>query len=116
MNDRTYYPAQSSNDFAASHMDSMYSSDFGNFDYGQHFQDGASVHNASLTDVLDEVFQNNNDSSTERKDFALPNMLHWPVNTRLLSTEYSFRKDTTAFVDGTAEVAGPQVTRIFISS
>ncbi|XP_010499853.1 PREDICTED: NAC domain-containing protein 14-like [Camelina sativa] len=108
MNDRTYYPAQSSIDFASSHMDSMYSSDFGNFDYGLHFQDGAAIQDASLADVLDDVFHNNNDSSTERKEFVLPNMMHWPGNTRLLSTEYPFRKDAFAFLDGSAEVAGSQ--------
>ncbi|EOA39856.1 hypothetical protein CARUB_v10008529mg [Capsella rubella] len=108
MNDRTYHPSHSSIDFAASHIDSMYSSDFGNFDYGLHFQDGAAEQDASLTDVLDEVFHINNDSSTERKDFALPNMMHWPGNTRLLSTEYPFRKDAVSFVDGSAEVSGSQ--------
>lgn len=91
----------------------MYSSDFGNYDYGLHFQDGASEQDASLTDVLDEVFHNHNESSSERKDFAIPNMMHWPGNTRLLSTEYPFLKDSVAFVDGGADVSGPQVTRMF---
>jgi hypothetical protein len=89
-------------------MDSMYSSDFGNCDYGLHFQDGASEQDASLTDVLDEVFHNHNESSNDRKDFVLPNMMHWPGNTRLLSTEYPFLKDSVAFVDGSAEVSGSQ--------
>ncbi|XP_019094280.1 PREDICTED: NAC domain-containing protein 14-like [Camelina sativa] len=108
MDERAYHPAQSSIDFASSHMDSMYTGDFGNFDYGLHFQDGAAIQDASLADVLDDVFHNNNDSSTERKDFVLPNMMHWPGNTRLLPTEYPFRKDAVAFLDGSAEVAGSQ--------
>ncbi|KAL1208400.1 NAC domain-containing protein 14 [Cardamine amara subsp. amara] len=86
--------------FASSHMDSMFSSDFGNYDYGLHFQDGAAVQDASLTDVLDEVFHNHNESSSERKDFTLPNMMHWP--------EYPFRKDAGPFVDGSSEVSGQQ--------
>lgn len=97
-------------------MDSMYSCDFGNCDYGLHFQDGAAVQDASLTDVLHEVFNNNNESSSEGKDFTLPNMMHWPRNTRLFSTEYPFPKDGVAFVDGSAEVAGTQVSRMFSSS
>lgn len=96
-------------------MDSMYSSDFGNYDYGLHFQDGAAEQDASLKDVLDEVFNNHNESSSERKD-TLPYMMHWPGNTRLLSTEYPFRKDPDAFADGNAEVSGQQVTRMFSSS
>ncbi|VYS47865.1 unnamed protein product [Arabidopsis thaliana] len=108
LSEKSYYPGQSSIGFATSHMDSMYSSDFGNCDYGLHFQDGASEQDASLTDVLDEVFHNHNESSNDRKDFVLPNMMHWPGNTRLLSTEYPFLKDSVAFVDGSAEVSGSQ--------
>ncbi|KAF8116369.1 hypothetical protein N665_0019s0047 [Sinapis alba] len=95
--DQTYAPAQSSIGFAASHMDSMYSSDFGNCDYGLHFQDGAAIQDESLTDVLNEVFHNHNQSSSERKDFVLPNMMHW-----------SFPKDTFGFVNKAAEAACPQ--------
>ncbi|XP_024008494.1 NAC domain-containing protein 14 isoform X2 [Eutrema salsugineum] len=104
--DQAYYPDQSSIGFAASHMDSMYSSDFGNHDfgncdYGLHFQDGAALKDdESLQDVLDEVFHINNQSSSERKDFTLPNMMHWPGNPKLLSTEYPFPKDTDAFGNG----------------
>ncbi|CAL9217187.1 unnamed protein product [Arabidopsis halleri] len=108
LSEKSYYPGQSSIGFATSHIDSMYSSDFGNCDYGLHFQDGASEQDASLTDVLDEVFHNHNESSSERKDFAIPNMMHWPGNTRLLSTEYPFLKDSVAFVDGSADVFSPQ--------
>ncbi|VVB11843.1 unnamed protein product [Arabis nemorensis] len=108
--DKTYYPAQSSFGFPGSHMDSMYSSDFGNCDYGLHFQDGAAVQDASLTDVLDEVLHNHNESSSEGKDFSFPNMMHWPGNTRLLSTEYPFAKD------GNAEVAGPQFVPSIVAS
>ncbi|KAF8060381.1 hypothetical protein N665_1219s0011 [Sinapis alba] len=103
ISDQAYYPAQSSIGFAASHMDSMYSSDFGNYDYGLHFEDGAAIQDESLTDVLDEVFHNHNhnQSSSKVKDFALPNMMHW-------SAEYPFPKDTVGFVNGGVEAACPQ--------
>ncbi|KAL0696092.1 hypothetical protein Bca4012_063272 [Brassica carinata] len=88
--------------FAASHMDSMYSSDFENHDYGL-FEDGAAIQDESLTDVLDEVFHNHNhnQSSSQGKDFALPNMMHW-------SAEYPFPKETVGFVNGGVEAACPQ--------
>ena len=74
-------------------MDSMYSSDFGNCHYGLHFQDGAAIQDESLANVLDEVFHNHNQSSSEPKDFALPKMMHW-----------SFPRDTFGF-----EASFPQV-------
>ncbi|CAN6882508.1 unnamed protein product [Brassica oleracea] len=89
ISDQAYYPAQSSIGFASSLMNSMYSIDFGNYDYGLHFEDGTIIQDESLTDVLDEVFHNpkhnNNQSSSEGKDSALPNMMHW-------SAEYPFPK------------------------
>uniref|UniRef100_A0A1J3J9E1 NAC domain-containing protein 86 n=1 Tax=Noccaea caerulescens TaxID=107243 RepID=A0A1J3J9E1_NOCCA len=102
--DQTYYPAQSSIGFAASHMDSMYSSDFGNCDYGLHFQDGAAIQDESLADVLDEVFHNHHESSSDGKDFSLPNMMHWPG----VSSEYPFPKDAVGFANGGAEAACSQ--------
>lgn len=88
--DQTYTPAtHSSVGFPASHMDSMYSSDFGNCHYGLHFQDGAAIQDESLADVLDEVFHNQ--SASQGKDFALPKMMHW-----------SFPRDTFGFVNGGA--------------
>ncbi|KAJ0235552.1 NAC domain-containing protein 14 [Hirschfeldia incana] len=87
--DQTYTPAP------ASHMDSMYSSDFGNCHYGLHFQDGAAIQDESLADVLDEVFHNQ--SSSQGKDFVLPKMMHW-----------SFPRDTFGFVNGGAEASFPQ--------
>ncbi|CAF1930422.1 BnaCnng49700D [Brassica napus] len=93
----SYTPVPSSIGFPASHMDSMYSSDFGNCHYGLHFQDGAAIQDESLADVLDEVFHNHNQSSTEPKDFALPKMMHW-----------SFPRDTFGFVNGSAEASFPQ--------
>ncbi|KFK45049.1 hypothetical protein AALP_AA1G337500 [Arabis alpina] len=107
--EKAYYPTQSSFGFPGSHMD-MYSSDFGNCDHGLHFQDGAAVQDASLTDVLDEVLHNHNESSSEGKDFAFPNMMHWPGNTRLLSTEYPFAQD------GSAEIAGSQFVPSILAS
>ncbi|CAH2035083.1 unnamed protein product [Thlaspi arvense] len=110
ISDQTYYPAQASIGFPATNMDSMYSSDFGNCDYGLHFQDGAAIQDESLTDVLDEVFHSHNQfSSEEGKDFALPNMIHWPGNTRLLTTDHPFPRDADGFgSNGAAEVSGPQ--------
>ncbi|CAH8354996.1 unnamed protein product [Eruca vesicaria subsp. sativa] len=93
--DQTYTPAHPNIGFPASHMDSMYSSDFGNCHYGLHFQDGAAIQDESLADVLDEVFHNQ--SSSEAKEFALPKMMHW-----------SFPRDTFGFVNGSAEAACPQ--------
>ncbi|KAL0705970.1 hypothetical protein Bca4012_072395 [Brassica carinata] len=54
ISDQAYYPAQSSIGFASSLMNSMYSIDFGNYDYGLHFEDGTIIQDESLTDVLDE--------------------------------------------------------------
>ncbi|CAN8303574.1 unnamed protein product [Cochlearia groenlandica] len=118
VSDESYYPAQPSVGFATSHMDSMYSSDFGNCDYGLHFQDGAAVQDESLKDVLDEVFRNRNESSSEGKDCTLPNIMHWPGNTTLFSTEYPFPRDTIAFVENSAQVSvpGPQFVPDILAS
>lgn len=93
-------------------MDSMYSSDFGNCDYGLHFQDGAAIQDESLADVLDEVFHNHHESSSDGKDFSLPNMMHWPG----VSSEYPFPKDAVGFANGGAEAACSQVIRSFGNS
>ncbi|XP_010529684.1 PREDICTED: NAC domain-containing protein 14 [Tarenaya hassleriana] len=110
---KTICPAQSSIGFAASHMDSLYDSDFGNSDSMLHFQDGASLQDVSLTAVLDEVFGNYNEpsceESTKGKDIALPRMMHFPGgNTSMLSAMNPFLSDTVPFVDSDAVVAGAQ--------
>ncbi|KAL5551453.1 hypothetical protein UlMin_001629 [Ulmus minor] len=47
------------------YVDSPFASDFGNDNNGFHFTDGTSVQDLSLTELLDEVLQNNYESSCE---------------------------------------------------
>ncbi|KAL5551454.1 hypothetical protein UlMin_001630 [Ulmus minor] len=61
--DFTAFPHQSSE--PVRYVDSPFASDFGNDINGFHFTDGTSVEDLSLTELLDEVLQNNYESSCE---------------------------------------------------
>ncbi|XP_010542182.1 PREDICTED: NAC domain-containing protein 14-like [Tarenaya hassleriana] len=112
IDDKTICPSQSSLGFAASHMDSLYASDFGNCDNGLHFQGGASLQDVSLTEVLDEVFGNHNVSScddfTKGKDIALQRTIHLPGNTGMPSAVNPLFHDTAPFFDRDDVMAGAQ--------
>lgn len=63
------------------YMDSPYACDFGNDQNGFHFQDGTSEPDVSLTELLGEVFNNNDDYSgeelTSKKNSAARNETHF---------------------------------------
>lgn len=92
------------------YMDSPYASDFGNDHNEFYFQDGISEQDVSLTDLLDEVFNNNDECSGEesvsQKNLDVGSEIQLfsrvqPVNFQVT--------DNGTYSDADTEMAQPQV-------
>lgn len=98
-------------------MDALYASDFGSNSNGLLFQDGTGEQDLCLTELLDEVFNNQDEcsgeESTSQKNLILQNEMHLSGNTCPLQTvppENAAFKENGTYGDGDPDIA-PQLVK-----
>ncbi|KAL5764379.1 hypothetical protein ACOSQ2_016973 [Xanthoceras sorbifolium] len=99
----------------ASFMDLPYASDFGSDHHGLHFQDGTGEQDVSLTDLLDEVFNNHDEfywvESPSRKETVVGRELQLPgkmLMSQAVSQDNIYVKDNGACRGRDTEMAQAQ--------
>lgn len=109
-----------SNPDLGSLVDSPYGIDFGNDHFGLHFQDGTNEQDVSLSNLLDEVFNNHDEFSCEeskgQKELAIETNMQSPGEiymSQTISPENFHVKDNSTFSVTDTDMAQVQVTTNF---
>ncbi|KAK3228221.1 hypothetical protein Dsin_008083 [Dipteronia sinensis] len=114
---KLFSPMQSNiHDELAAYMDLPYASDFGNDHHGLHFQDGTGEKDVLLTELLDDVFNNQDEyssvESASQKDSAVGRDLQLPgeiLMPQAVPQENIYVKDNNGTCrDRDTEMAQPQ--------